>query len=107
MAAGIAVIESVRDYCGFLCSVCSKSLSRRGIIEAQITQDQFVFAVIIPVMPFTLHDRAGVSEASGKTLCSASVRIQTVDFRRVQYWVSILLAVYGAATTAASRKFLL
>ena len=56
-------------------------------------------------MPFTLHDRAGVSEASGKTLYPASVRIQTVDFREVQYWVAVLLALYGAAATAASRKF--
>ena len=58
-------------------------------------------------MPFTLHDRAGVSEASGQTLRLASVRIQTVDSREVQYWVAVLLAVYSAATTAASRKFLL
>lgn len=70
-------------------------------------QDQFVFAVIIPVMPFTLHDHAGASETSGKTLCPASVQIQTVDFREVQYWVAVLLAVYGAATTTASRKFFL
>lgn len=58
-------------------------------------------------MPFTLHDRAGVSEASGKTSCPTIFRIQTVDFREVQYWVAVLLALYGAATTAASRKFLL
>ena len=58
-------------------------------------------------MPFTLHDRAGVSEASGKTPRPRLFRVQTVDFRRVQYWVAVLLALYGATTTAASRKFLL
>lgn len=57
-------------------------------------------------MPFTLHDRAGVSESSGKTPCPTFFRIQTVDFGEVQYWVAVLLALYGAATTAASRKFL-
>ena len=70
-------------------------------------KDQFVFAVIVPVTPFTLHDRAGVSEASGKTSSPVLFRIQTVDFCEVQYWVAVLLALYGAATTAASRKFLL
>ena len=75
--------------------------------EAQIAQDQFVFAVIVPVVPFTLHDRAGVSEASGKTPCPTFFRIHTVNLCEVQYWVAVLLAVYGAATTAASRKFLL
>lgn len=70
-------------------------------------QDQFVFAVIVPVMPFTLHDRAGVSEASGQNPGLTFFRVQTVDFCEVQYWVAVLLALYGAATTAASRKFLL
>lgn len=58
-------------------------------------------------MPFTLHDRAGVSEASGKTPCPPYFPSQTVDFCKVQYWVAVLLALYGAATTAASRKFFL
>lgn len=58
-------------------------------------------------MPFTLHDRAGVSEASGNILHPKFFQLQTVDFRQVQYWVAVLLAVYGAATTAASRKLVL
>ena len=58
-------------------------------------------------MPFTLHDRVGVSEASGNTPCPTLFQIQTIDVCEVQYWVAVLLALYGAATTAASRKFLL
>lgn len=59
-----AFVTSVVSY-----SVFAVSSVRHGIIEAQTAQDQFVFAVIVPVMPFTLHDRAGVSEASGKVPC--------------------------------------
>lgn len=58
-------------------------------------------------MPFTLHDRAGVSQSSGKTPGPTSFEIEAVDFCEVQYWVAVLLALYGAATTAASRRFLL
>ncbi|VUC21429.1 unnamed protein product [Clonostachys rosea] len=46
--------------------------------------DVFLYAVIVPVLPFSLSSRAGVAED------------------QVQYWISISLAVYGAALLASS-----
>ncbi|KAI9897117.1 hypothetical protein N3K66_008139 [Trichothecium roseum] len=46
--------------------------------------DIFLYAVIVPVLPFALSERAGINEED------------------VQYWVSISLAVYGAALLVAS-----
>ncbi|KAF7874282.1 hypothetical protein EAF04_002954 [Stromatinia cepivora] len=46
--------------------------------------DIFLYGIIVPVVPFSLSSRAGVPEAS------------------VQSWVSILLAVYGAALLVGS-----
>lgn len=40
--------------------------------------DIFLYAVIVPVFPFSLVDRIGVAEAD------------------VQHWLSVLLSVYGA-----------
>ena len=47
-------------------------------------QDVFLFGVVIPVIPFAIEVRAGVHKD------------------RVQHWVSVLLAVYGAALLVAS-----
>lgn len=44
-----------------------------------IFTDIFVYGIIVPVIPFALTQRAGVPESD------------------IQYWTSILLAVYGAA----------
>ncbi|KAL9066790.1 MAG: hypothetical protein Q9157_007017 [Trypethelium eluteriae] len=46
--------------------------------------DIFLYAVIVPVIPFALETRAGVAP------------------ERVQYWVSLLVAIYGAALLAAA-----
>ncbi|KAI9167381.1 MFS-type transporter [Paramyrothecium foliicola] len=46
--------------------------------------DIFLYAVIVPVLPFSLEDRLDVPP------------------HRVQYWVSVSLAVYGAALLASS-----
>ena len=46
--------------------------------------DIFLYAVIVPVIPFALRTRVGVPEHD------------------VQHWVSVLLAVYGAALLGAS-----
>ncbi|KAF2095421.1 MFS general substrate transporter [Rhizodiscina lignyota] len=53
-------------------------------IAVAIFTDIFLYAVIVPVVPFALNARAHV------------------DQDRVQYWVSILVAVYGAACLVAS-----
>lgn len=44
----------------------------------------FLYAVIVPVIPFALQSRSHVAPD------------------RVQYWVSVLIAVYGAALLAFS-----
>lgn len=62
--------------CSKMFIVCTISLS--------VFTDIFLYAVVVPVLPFALHDRAGVSQD------------------QTQYWVSILLAVYGAALLVAS-----
>lgn len=49
-----------------------------------IFTDIFLYAVIVPVIPFALSARAGVAEED------------------VQHWVSVLLAVYGAALVVGS-----
>ena len=46
--------------------------------------DIFLYGIIVPVIPFALSSRAGVAESS------------------VQSWVSVLLAVYGAALLVSS-----
>jgi MFS family permease len=46
--------------------------------------DIFLYAVIVPVIPFAIGERAGVPESD------------------VQRWVSVLLAVYGGALLVAS-----
>jgi len=44
----------------------------------------FLYGIIVPVIPFALQTRANVS------------------WDRVQYWVSVLIAIYGAALLALS-----
>ena len=44
-----------------------------------IFTDIFVYGIIVPVIPFALTERAGIPESD------------------IQYWISILLAIYGAA----------
>ncbi|KAB8290735.1 hypothetical protein EYC80_008372 [Monilinia laxa] len=51
---------------------------------AAVFTDIFLYGIIVPVVPFSLSSRAGVPESS------------------VQSWVSILLAVYGAALLIGS-----
>lgn len=43
----------------------SEMNSLPSVILIATAQDQFVFAVIVPVMPFALHHQVGVSDASG------------------------------------------
>ncbi|KAF2100970.1 MFS transporter-like protein [Rhizodiscina lignyota] len=53
-------------------------------VSFAVFTDIFLYAVIIPVIPFTLNSRAGITQD------------------RVQFWTSILVACYGAALLAAS-----
>ncbi|KAL9066070.1 MAG: hypothetical protein Q9161_007795 [Pseudevernia consocians] len=54
------------------------------VVSYAIFVDQFVYAVIVPVMPFSLHQHGGVSDD------------------HIQYWVSVLLSVYGIASFVVS-----
>ncbi|KAJ4313508.1 hypothetical protein N0V84_009385 [Fusarium piperis] len=64
----------LRSSAGLIVTTCSFA----------IFTDIFLYGVIVPVLPFSLEKRVGV----------------TTD--RVQYWVSIALAVYGAALLGGS-----
>lgn len=48
------------------------------------SQDMFLYGVIVPVIPFALQTRSHVA------------------WSRVQYWVSVLIAIYGASLLAFS-----
>nr|POE89758.1 putative mfs-type transporter c18.02 [Quercus suber] len=56
------------------------------VISFAVFTDQFLFAVILPVFPFSLHDRSHIPED------------------QVQLWVSILLGVYAIACCITSRE---
>ncbi|KAF9767812.1 hypothetical protein IL306_014953 [Fusarium sp. DS 682] len=68
------VLLKVRSSAGLIVTTCSFA----------IFTDIFLYGVIVPILPFSLQDRVGIST------------------NRVQYWVSIALAVYGAALLAGS-----
>ncbi|KAF2260238.1 MFS transporter-like protein [Lojkania enalia] len=50
-----------------------------GTVALAVFTDMFLYGVIVPVVPFALEERSHV------------------EHDRVQYWVSVLVAVYGAA----------
>ncbi|KAI8662694.1 hypothetical protein LRP88_06902 [Fusarium phalaenopsidis] len=64
----------LRSSAGLIVTTCSFA----------IFTDIFLYGVIVPVLPFSLENRVGISTG------------------RVQYWVSIALAVYGAALLGGS-----
>ncbi|KAF4983875.1 hypothetical protein FZEAL_816 [Fusarium zealandicum] len=68
------ILLKLRSSAGLIVTTCSFA----------IFTDIFLYGVIVPILPFSLEDRIGVSSD------------------RVQYWVSIALAVFGAALLAAS-----
>ncbi|KAF1998628.1 MFS general substrate transporter [Amniculicola lignicola CBS 123094] len=55
-----------------------------GTISLAVFTDMFLYGVIVPVIPFALEERSHVTHD------------------RVQYWVSVLIAIYGAALLAFS-----
>jgi len=56
------------------------------VIAYAVFTDQFLFAVVVPVAPFALSERMHVPED------------------RVQYWVALLLGVYGIACFVSSGE---
>jgi MFS family permease len=61
-----------------------KFRSSKTFIITTVFTDVFIYEIIVPVMPFVLTTRSGVDPDSTQT------------------WISIFLAVYGAATLLAS-----
>ncbi|EUC32249.1 hypothetical protein COCCADRAFT_37771 [Bipolaris zeicola 26-R-13] len=55
-----------------------------GTVALAVFTDMFLYGVIVPVVPFAISSRSHVDEG------------------RVQYWVSVLVAVYGASLLACS-----
>ncbi|KAJ4407716.1 hypothetical protein N0V91_003686 [Didymella pomorum] len=55
-----------------------------GTVALAVFTDMFLYGVIVPVIPFALQSRSHV------------------DLDRVQYWVSVLIAIYGASLLAFS-----
>ena len=59
----------------------------RPELNANAFQDIFLYAVIVPVLPFALEQRVHIAHED------------------VQYWISILLAVYGGALLVFAAPF--
>ncbi|KAH8728352.1 MFS transporter-like protein [Phaeosphaeriaceae sp. PMI808] len=55
-----------------------------GTISLAVFTDMFLYGVLVPVLPFALQSRSHV------------------EWNRVQYWVSVLVAIYGASLLAFS-----
>ncbi|KAJ4375472.1 hypothetical protein N0V86_007003 [Didymella sp. IMI 355093] len=55
-----------------------------GTVALAVFTDMFLYGVIVPVIPFALQTQSHV------------------DHDRVQYWVSVLIAIYGASLLAFS-----
>lgn len=68
----------------YLLKVRSSKWFILSTICTAVFTDIFLYGIIVPVVPFALSSRAGVPESS------------------VQSWVSVLLAVYGAALLVSS-----
>lgn len=68
----------------YFLKIRSSNLFIISTICVAVFTDIFLYGIIVPVVPFSLSSRAGVPESS------------------VQSWVSILLAVYGAALLIGS-----
>lgn len=54
------------------------------VVSTAIFTDLFVYGIVVPVLPFALTERSGINPGS------------------IQTWISIFLAVYGAALLAAA-----
>lgn len=70
-----------RLFCYLYCELNGESSAEPSNIW---NKDVFLYGVIVPVVPFALHDRAHVHP------------------REVQHWTAVLLAVYGAALLVGS-----
>lgn len=58
-----------------------------GTVTTAVFTDIFLYAMIVPVFPFSLPEQMGVPQSD------------------VQYWLSVLLSVYGAALLVTAPIF--
>ncbi|KZF24304.1 MFS general substrate transporter [Xylona heveae TC161] len=78
------VMRRNRDKQPYLLKYRSSKLFILSTICMAVFTDIFLYGIIVPVIPFALSERASVAE------------------KDIQKWVSVLLAVYGAALLAFS-----
>lgn len=55
-------------------------------VAMAVFTDIFLYAVVVPVIPFAITERAGIPPI------------------RIQHWVTVLIGIYAAANLAASRR---
>ena len=66
----------------------------------------FLYGIIVPVIPFALEQRSTITKDRGLSLLlsllSVPIPYLILTDPTVQYWVSVLIAIYGAALLAFS-----
>lgn len=72
-----------------------------GTVSLAVFTDMFLYAVIVPVIPFALQQQGHVATNRGKFIAQSQVKTVPNEVE-VQYWVSVLVAIYGAALLAFS-----
>ena len=65
--------------------------------------DTFLYAVIVPVMPFALDTRLHMRKDESKYRIHPDQN-DSSNNATVQSWVSVLIAVYGGALAVVSRE---
>ncbi|PSN66661.1 MFS transporter-like protein [Corynespora cassiicola Philippines] len=80
----LAVLTQHGDKPPYFLKVRSADWFIIGTVALAVFTDMFLYGMIVPVLPFSLENRSNVGQ------------------NRVQYWVSVLIAVYGASLLAFS-----
>jgi hypothetical protein len=66
--------------------------------------DIFLYALVVPVMPYALTSRTHIKEEESKHHSRICIHSSNLINLSVQQWLSILIAVYGGALAIFSRK---
>ena len=82
-----AAINGQLETRGRLLAIRSSPAFVTFVISFAVFTEQFLYAVIVPVAPFSLQERVHVPTD------------------RIQYWVAWLLATYGLASFLTSREY--
>lgn len=87
MAVSSLMFWSSRGKRPWLLELRSSTWYITATVSTAIFTDIFLYAVIVPVFPFSLQSRQGVAEAD------------------IQHWLAVLLSVYGAALLVSAPFF--